>query len=203
MNGYFCRGLIILLLAGACVLRLNAEEPASFVVPETRYGQHILPDEKSLRNWKVYSTPIVLDRETLVKAVYRNDTPESAAVSFFSSIAKGNREYLSLLSPRIRPEIKKSIAVHSKTEGESFRKVQIFAKLETDVALTLEKTEGSFLANKDDMGKVVKHFGPFNVVIFFETPPGAEDGFLLLAKENTAWKILAVTGWLYRPGGHK
>ena len=200
MKGNHCKGLIVLMLTGACLLPLDAEEPGALVVPETRYGQHILPDEKSLRNWKVYLTPIILDREKLVKRVYRNDTPEEVTVSFFSSITKGSQEYLSLLSPRIRPEIKSSIAVHSKKEGVLFQELQLFAKLETDVALTLEKTEGSFLANRDDMGRVVNYYGPFNIMIFYETPPMEEDGFVLLAKENNVWKILAVTGWLYRPG---
>jgi hypothetical protein len=203
MNVKLYTGLAAALLAGICVLPINAAEPVTLMVPETKYGQHVLPDEKSLRNWNVYSQPIVVDRETLVKQVYRMDTPEAVVVQFFGSIAKGDQEYLSLLSARIRPEVKNSIAAQSKTEGKSFQELRIFAKLTTDTAMVLEKTEGSFLANREDMGRVIRHFGPFSLLIFFETPPGEEDGFVLLAKEKSAWKILAVTGWLYRPGQQK
>lgn len=195
--------LVVILATGACLMPLKAEEPGRLSVPDTKYGQHILPDEKSLKNWKVYLSPIVLEREKLVKASYGNDSPEAAAVSFYSSIAKGDDGYIQLLSRRIRPEIKKSIAVQSKKEGNSFQELRIFAKLETDIAMTLEKTEGSFLANRDDMGRVLQYYGPFNVLIFLETPPRDEDGFVLLTKENNDWKILAVTGWLYNPGVQK
>lgn len=203
MNLRLYTGLAAALMAGICVMPINAEEPVTLPVPGTKYGQHVLPDETSLRNWNVYVQPIVVNRETLVKQAYRKDSPEAAVVQFFGSIARGDNEYLTLLSSRIRPEVKKSIAAQSKVEGKSFQELRLFARLTTDAAMILEKTEGSFLANREDMGRVVRHFGPFSLLIFFETPPREEDGFVLLEKENSSWKILAVTGWLYRPGQQK
>ena len=151
----------------------------------TTVVQKTVPGAGRRKGWAVYKPAILIERERAQELVSGNESIEGCISQFFASLMRGDKGFDAMLSPRMKPTLRKRFLTAMPAAVKKLKQVSVQAHLPFEQAVKQRQTKRLATGGR-------KIFGDFDSLVFCEGNSPQDDIPMLLVKHEGKWYVAGI-----------